>query len=373
MDFDSGTLCSKAAEHYLRLSLVRGIGPHIGRMLVRAAAGADRVWSNSIREWKNREGVTERLIAALQSSDSSEAKEVIEQCSAADIRILCPEDEYYPSMLAELDDAPLVIFVTGNHETLRLPRMLSVIGARKATRESRLVTRRWCRVLSDQGICIVSGLAYGIDAAAHGGALDGEGSTIAVIGRGLQAKLTHEQQRQIDAICEQGCVISEFLPHMEAKPEHFPRRNRIIAGISKGTLVMEAALKSGSLITARQAAEYGREVLAVPGSVLSGAHAGCHQLIRDGATLVESTRDVLQALGWQVVNGRAGRQQAYLPASPQEAEILALLRQEMMHIDRIAEQTGLTVPELSPILLALELLGAVQRLPGSRYMLGDAG
>ena len=364
--------CSDAALYYLRLSLIRGIGPHIGRKLVAVANGVERLW-NEIDTWKNAEGITERLFSAVQRSDGREAEQVAQRCAELGIQIVCPEDACYPPLLAQIEDAPLVLFVLGECETLKQQRMLSVVGARKAVKESRLLTRRWCRALAQQGVCIVSGMAYGIDAAAHGGALDGEGLTIAVIGSGLAAKFTHEQQRQIDAICERGCVVSEFLPGAEAKPEHFPRRNRIIAGMSQATLVMEAAVKSGSLITARQALEYGREVFAVPGSVLNGAHSGCHQLVRDGAGLVESAADILGMLGWKSAKAGCSSNKHYAPASPQEEKIVAALRQQVMHIDRLAEHTGLTLPELSPILLALELLGAVQRLPGSRYMLGDAG
>ena len=367
-----GTVCSEAARHYLRLSLLRGIGPHTGQRIVKAAGGIDKVWQLSPEGWRNIEGVSERLVFALTSSDEVEVEKIAATCGKHGIGILCPDDECYPVYLKELDDAPLVLFTVGQHEVLKHSRMLSVVGARKAGKESRLLARRWCRALSDQGVCVVSGMAYGVDAAAHGGTLEGAGLTVAVIGSGLLAKFTPEQQRQIDAISRRGGVISEFLPNTEARPEHFPRRNRIIAGISKGTLVVEAAIKSGSLITARNAAEYGHEVLAVPGSVLNEAHGGCHQLIREGATLVESVSDILAQLGWASDVGKKAAS-TYVPATPGEAKILELLARETMHVDRLAEESGLTMPELSPILLALELLGAVQRLPGSRYMLGDAG
>jgi len=284
--------------------------------------------------------------------------------------VICPDDGAWPEAFNTIDDAPLVLFVKGDLTALKYPKLLAVVGARKASREGRMLTRRWCRFLSVHGIGIVSGMAYGIDAAAHGGTLEGHAPTIAVLGSGLTAPFSPEQQCQIDAVANQGCVISEFLPKTEARPEHFPRRNRMIAGLSCATLVMEADIQSGSLITARCAADYGREVLAVPGSALAGNHAGCHQLIRDGAALVESTEDIMRTLGWQM-GARHKKTSSYKPANASEAKIIEALKGEILHIDALTEHCGLTVSELSPILLALELLGVVEHLPGSRYALGD--
>jgi len=192
---------------------------------------------------------------------------------------------------------------------------------------------------------------------------------VAVLGCGL-ATLTEQQQNQVRAITERGCVISEFLPEVTAKPEHFPRRNRIIAGLSHATLVMEADIRSGSLITARNAIDYGREVFTVPGSVLGGNHAGCHQLIREGAVLTENADNVLQSMGWMSGDGEtAAGGKAYQPANADELKLLQALTGGSMHLDHLAETCGLTVPELSPIVLRLELQGVIERLPGSRYLL----
>lgn len=212
-------------------------------------------------------------------------------------------------------------------------------------------------------------MAYGIDAAAHRGALEGEAATIAVLGCGLAA-VNEEQQRQIDAICRKGCVVSEFLPEVTARPEHFPRRNRIIAAFSQASLVVEADLRSGSLITARQAIEYARELFAVPGSILAGNHEGCHQLLRDGAVLAVKPEQLLQHMGWQSACSSSNvRKKAYVPATALEAKVLHALALESMHIDSLCETCGLTLPDISPILLALELQGVIERLSGSRYLL----
>jgi DNA processing protein len=356
---------TSSAAQWLRLALVRGVGPLLGRKLVQAAGGIDDLWASSTRELAEIEGVGPQLLNALSQSAPDSAQATMASCQHHHIQLICPDDSAWPETLSVVEDAPLVLFVRGDIEHLNHRRLLAMVGARKASREGRLITRRWSKYFSNRGVAIVSGMAYGIDSAAHGGALEGLSPTVAVLGCGL-ACLSEEQQRQVEAVSRQGCVITEFFPEVSARPEFFPRRNRIIAALAQAILVMEADLRSGSLITARQAADYGRDVLAVPGSVLASNHAGCHQLIRDGAALAESADCVLQHLGWHA-KAMAGK--TYTPNSPEEALILQLLDRETMHVDALAESCGLTVPELSPILLRFELQGVVERLPGSRYLL----
>ncbi|MDX8402641.1 MAG: DNA-processing protein DprA [Mariprofundaceae bacterium] len=346
------------------------MGPLIGRRLVAAAGGAAALWRMSPDRWRALPGVGARLCETLAKSSPEAAAAMLDQAGAAGVRALCPEDAAWPAALEACDDAPLVLFARGDVSALRHPRLLAVVGARRASREGRLLTRRWCRALARAGVGIVSGMAMGIDAAAHGGALEAasDAPTIAVLGCGLLAPFSPLQQRQIEVIGRHGCVLSELPLEAAPQPAHFPRRNRIIAGLSAGTLVMEAALRSGSLITARRALEYGREVLAVPGPVTGGLHAGCHQLIRDGAHLVESPEDVLRAMDWPEVTGME-RATAPTGRDAREAAVLEALRAGSAHPDAIAEACGLTVPELSPILLALEMRGVVARLPGNRYTL----
>lgn len=357
---------SETARDYLRLSLVRGIGPHTGRQLIHACGSIHEIWRMRPDDWQNIDGVGPKLTEALHRTDGREADRIAQCCEKLDLHLLCPEDAHYPEALKPLDDAPLLLFAKGDSASLKHHPMLAVVGARRASREGKLVTRRWCRHFSEHGVGIVSGMAYGIDAAAHGGTLEGSSPTIAVLGCGIDA-CSGEQQRQIDAIAAQGCVISEYAPEITPRPEHFPARNRIIAGLAGATLVVEAGLKSGSLITAHQALQYGREVLAVPGSVLAGNHAGCHALIRDGAILTESPHDLLRTLHWETDTPSRGP--TYIPANAEEARILSVLRAGILHIDMLAENCGLTVSALSPILLGLELLGVVESLPGNRYTL----
>ncbi len=357
------------ASAWLRLAMVRGIGPMMGRKLVQAVGGIDALWLQSAHELKTVDGIGPQLLTALGKNLDPVVESVVELCRQRKIGLLCPDDPDWPASLQLCDDAPLLLFFQGDVCSLNGAHMLAVVGARRASRESTLVTRRWCCYLSNRQICIVSGMAYGIDAAAHGGALEGNSPTVAVLGCGL-ATLTEQQQNQVRAITARGCVISEFLPEVTAKPEYFPRRNRIIAGLSHATLVMEADIRSGSLITARNAIDYGREVFTVPGSVLGGNHAGCHRLIREGAVLTENADEVLQSMGWAPgEKGNAAGRKTYHPVDADEAKLLQALSSGSIHLDHLAETCGLTVPELSPIVLRLELQGVIERLPGSRYLL----
>ncbi len=348
--------------------MVRGVGSMLGYKLVNAVGSIDLLWQQSERSLQSVNGIGPQLIAALCQSQADSINPIIALCQKQQIGLLCPADKQWPTLLSMVDDAPLMLFFQGDINSLNGSRMLAVVGARKASREGSVITRRWSHYLSNQQISIVSGMAYGIDAAAHGGALQGSSPTIAVLGCGLAA-LSEQQQDQALAVAAQGCVISEFLPQATARPEHFPRRNRIIAGLSHATLVMEADVRSGSLITAKQALAYGREVLAVPGSVLSDNHAGCHQLIRDGSLLMQQADDVLTAMSWQSASAGSKYKKTYQAADADESKLLQALAVESMHLDHLAESCGLTVPELSPILLRLELQGVIERLPGSRYLL----
>jgi len=362
-------ICSTAAKAWLRLALVKGIGPVLGRRLVDACGGIGAIWPLDPESLKRVEGVGNRLIEALAASRPEAAENIARLCREHEISLISSEDSDWPAGLIGTDDAPMVLFVAGDPARLNSKRMLAVVGARRASREGRLLARRWSRYCCEHGVTIVSGMAYGIDAEAHGGALEGGGPTVAVLGCGLQ-RLNEQQSRQVAAICANGCVVSEFLPETDARPENFPRRNRIIAALSAATVVVEADVGSGSLITARNAAAYGREVFAVPGSVLGGNHSGCHALIRDGAILADSAESMLSELGWQRgVAAPGSSASGYVPATAEEAEVLAALGRECMHVDEICQTCGLTLSKLSPILLALELQGVIERLPGSRYLL----
>jgi len=272
-------------------------------------------------------------------------------------------DKDYPPLLREIADPPALLYAKGLRGMLG-QSCLAVVGARSATPQGEANAEAFAQTLSEAGITIASGLALGIDAAAHRGGLKGPGSTIAVVGTGLDRVYPARNKALAHEIAEKGLLLSEFPLGAISAPGHFPRRNRIISGLSRGVLVVEAALNSGSLITARQALEQGREVMAIPGSIHSPLSKGCHALIKQGAKLVESAQDIVEELAWPVMppvfsaNG---------PGNGETDPLLQHLGFDPASLDQLAERSGLTVEALSAKLLALELEGRVAQLPGGRY------
>ncbi len=285
----------------------------------------------------------------------------------------------YPSMLKELPDPPLALWVEGSRHDLLNSAQLAMVGSRKPTANGRETARRFARFLSERGLTIVSGLAIGVDGESHRGGLAGCGSTLAVLGSGPDVLYPRSHRRLASEILAGGLVVSEYPPGTPPRAAHFPQRNRIIAGMSAGTLVVEAARRSGSLITARLAGEFGREVFAIPGSIHNPMAKGCHRLIRDGAKLVEDAADVLVELppllqtaiesGTPAVDTPPGTAVETVPLErrPAYAELLAALGFDPCRISDLARRTGLTAAELSSMLLLLEMEGLVEALPGGRY------
>jgi DNA processing protein len=289
-------------------------------------------------------------------------------------------DDDYPPLLARCPDAPPALFVAGELEPLWLPQ-LAIVGSRNASAAGLEHARSFAQALSRTGLTIVSGLALGIDAAAHAAVLDAGGKTVAVCATGLD-QVYPERHRELAArIRAQGALVSEFPLGVTARADHFPRRNRIIAGLALGTLVIEASLRSGSLITARLAGERGREVFALPGSLHHPLARGCHRLIREGATLVESADDVLEPLRPQLRGLRAslGQDDADADAAPapppapapaRDADyrrLLDALGHDPATLDELAERSRLDAAALASMLLILELDGEVAALAGARY------
>jgi len=276
--------------------------------------------------------------------------------------LLTLADPDYPAPLRELADAPPLLYCHGRRELLGLAAV-GLVGSRNATRPGVLHARELARDLARAGLAVVSGLARGIDTAAHAGALDAPGATIAVLGTGIDRVYPAANAALARRIGEEGLLLSEFALGAPPIDLHFPRRNRIIAGIARGVVVVEAAQRSGSLITARLAAEAGRDVFAVPGPVRSPMSRGCHQLLRDGAMLVECAGDVLAGL----LPGSA-------PPSPEpracgpESELLRALGPEPVAFDDILQRTGAPAGDLAAGLLELELERRIERLPGNRYL-----
>ncbi|MCG3189563.1 MAG: hypothetical protein LKCHEGNO_02016 [Burkholderiaceae bacterium] len=272
-------------------------------------------------------------------------------------------DPRYPRGLLQTADPPLLLYTQGDARLLNHPS-LAIVGSRNPTPQGAENARAFAEHLGRAGLAIVSGLALGIDGAAHTGALAAGAPTIAVVGTGLDRVYPRANRELAHRIAERGVIVSEFNLGTEPLAANFPQRNRIIAGMSLGTLVVEAALESGSLITARHAAEAGREVFAIPGSIHSPQSRGCHALIKQGAKLVDDVRDVLEELRFAQPAGRADASQGV--AAPPD-DLLASMGYDPVEIDQLQARTGWPTARLSARLLELELAGDVWRLPGGRY------
>jgi DNA processing protein len=273
-------------------------------------------------------------------------------------------DPRYPRALLDTADPPLLLYAQGRFELLQADA-IAVVGSRNPTPQGADNARAFSNHLSDAGLSVVSGLALGIDAAAHTGGLEGAASSVAVVGTGLDRVYPRRNLRLAHRLAERGLIVSEYAPGTPALPANFPMRNRIIAGLARGTLVVEAALKSGSLITARLANEAGRDVFAIPGSIHSPQSRGCHALIKQGAKLVETARDILEELRLPSATVAGGP-----PAdatTPADDPLLTALGFDPVTLDALATRTGRSAAELSGRLLELELDGHVARLPGQLF------
>jgi len=279
-------------------------------------------------------------------------------------------DAEYPVALSTIPDPPAVLWMRGNRRNviaLNAPAV-AIVGSRAASPYALEVAERLAHDLSRAGLVVVSGLARGVDSAAHRGALQADGRTIAVLGSGADVIYPKEHEPLVRAIERDGVVVSELAPGAPPLPQFFPLRNRIISGLSRAVVVIEANLKSGSLITARAALEQGRDVLAVPGTVLSGRNRGNHALLRDGAKIVESADDILEELGMLVRGGGRPTDGLPFPRVPPDPVLDALTPGEPSDLDAIAERSGLSTSKLLPRLFELELRGSIARVGGGRFV-----
>jgi len=348
------------AGDWLRLALVAGIGGATLRKLLGAFGLPKHVLAASRAQLAAVVG--EAHAAAIGAGPDRQAlARTLHWLDRADHHLLTLIDERYPKQLLEISDPPAVLYVIGKAALLQRP-MLAMVGSRNATPQGVTDAERFAEAFSRSGLTIASGLALGIDAAAHRGALRGDGSTVAVLGNGVDLAYPRRNADLYASIAERGAVVSEFRLGSPAMAAHFPQRNRIISGLARGCLVVEAALSSGSLITARLALEQGREVFAIPGSIHSTLSKGCHALLKQGAKLVESARDVLEELQMDAY--------AYLDPSdcaPDTEPFLRHLGHGPISVDRLCALSGLTPDRVSAMLLELELAGRVASVPGGHY------
>jgi len=316
-------------------------------------------------------GLKQATIDALRKPEERLITRDLEWGEATNNHILTCHDPKYPVLLAQLPDPPPLLYIHGDVSLLSEPQ-LAIVGSRNPSRSGQQTAVDFARHLASAGLVITSGLALGIDAAAHQGALDANAPTIAVMGTGLDRVYPARHRDLARRIAEQGSLVSEFPIGTSPQPGNFPQRNRIISGLSLGTLVVEAAIRSGSLISARYALEQGREVFAIPGSIHNPLARGCHHLIREGAKLVETAEDVIDELGSLAAACSALPGMLEETTSPQQLgeEYLQLLDSidfDPTSIDQLVERSGLTPAEVSSMLLQLELSGHIGSNPGGLY------
>jgi DNA processing protein len=356
---------------WMRLERAGGIGPRTGLRLLEAFGSIDAILKAGSDALAAHLGPAQAR--ALCAPPSGETQRLVEATlrwrERPGHRVLALGEPGYPGLLANIPDPPLLLYIKGRAELLASP-MLAMVGSRNASVQGKANALAFAESLSGAGLCIVSGLALGIDAAAHEGALRAAGSTVAVIGTGPDLVYPARNRSLCERIGVEGCIVSEYPVGTPPLPGNFPKRNRIISGLAAGVLVVEAAFQSGSLITARQAAEQGREVFAIPGSIHASLAKGCHILIREGAKLVDTAADVLEAMAWSpLVRGSAGNTSAgaLIEAIPGgSAALLAALGHDPVEPDILLASTDMSPALLSSQLLALELAGLLERVPGGR-------
>lgn len=353
-------------------------GDDIGRLL-EAFGDAETILKAGSAELQEL-GLKPHTIAAINDPDAQVLGLCRDWLAHRGHHIVTWPDPAYPQLLREIHYAPGILFVRGDTSVLSLPQ-LAIVGSRNATPGGRDTARRFAAHLGGAGFCITSGLAVGIDAAAHRGALDAGARTIAVCATGPDEVYPARHAQLADEIAVDGAIVSEFPPGSAPRRERFPQRNRLISGMSVGTLVVEAGLRSGALITARFASEQGREVFAVPGSIHNPTARGCHRLIRGGAKLVETSDDIMEELPALLAGvGDPPEADAVLdsaeapsPADPEYQRLLELMGWDPVNVDLLVQRSGLTAQEVSSMLLILQLRGRVEPLPGGCYLQREEG
>lgn len=349
-------------ESWLSLGLIDGLGDESERRLLLAFGNpADILSANTAAlERVVSKQAAHNIALGVDRSKLATALKWLEDPSNSVITLA---DSDYPSLLLNIPDPPPLLYFKGRRELLSSPA-LAIVGSRNATPQGLSNAEAFAATISNAGFCVISGMALGVDAAAHRGGLHGTAASIAVVGTGLDIIYPARNRELAYELAEKGALVSEFPLGTPAIGSNFPRRNRIISGMSRGCLVVEAALQSGSLITARQALEQGRDVFAIPGSIHSPLSRGCHALIKQGAKLVESAQDILEELGYQTTSAATNDA---AKTNAEDSLLLKYLGHDVSDIDTLCVRSGLTAEAVSAMLLALELDGIVASLPGGRY------
>jgi len=366
----SEELPSKTLESIVRLNMTRGVGARTYYKLMDAFGSAEAITEAPKHSIEQIDGISDAVAEAIASSrDNVNVHEELELVEKLGAEIVTIEDAGYPESLKKIYDPPLVLYVRGHLRNDE--QALAVVGTRRPTYYGKQQAAAIAGALAMQGWTIAGGLARGIDACAHEGALNAGGKTVAVLGSGLLKVYPPENRKLADQIAEGGALVSEFPMTTAPDPWNFPRRNRVISGLCRGVIVVEAAAASGSLITATWAVEQNRLVFAVPGRVDSPQSSGCHALIRDGATLIENAGDVLRELGSPLVHEPGKELVPVIPADLADAEkkLMAALTRDPKHIDDLIVETGLGASQVSSSLVMLEIKKLAVQLPGKNFAL----
>lgn len=360
---------------WFALKNVPGIGNHLFKKLIDRFKSPEAVFRASCEDLSSIEGISDRLASAVKKYKAPEdLKNEIDDVIKKGYKIVTMADHDYPRLLLEIPDPPPFLYVSGNLDSSS--KNIAVVGSRNATGYGISITKRLCSDIVSHNITVVSGMARGIDTAAHEGALIGKGKTIAVLGSGLARIYPAQNIKLFQMISENGAVVSELPLTAEPDAFNFPARNRIISGISLGTVVVEATKRSGSLITARLAAEQNREVFAVPGSIQSFKSTGAHTLIKQGAKLVENAKDIIDELSNILTSNnnitiQKEKEFAYknICLNPEESRVLKALEPYPVHIDKLARKIKMEPGKLSSVLLKLELQDMIKQAPGKLFSL----
>lgn len=355
------------------LNSIEGVGSQKLTMLMAHFGSAEKAWNASLSELIRAglsENLAEKIVSGRISIDPDKKWKELEK---EEILVISLEDSNYPELLREIHNPPYILYAKGNIALLN-STMLAVVGSRKFTEYGARVASAFGRDLANSGITVVSGLALGIDAIAHTGALEAKGKAIAVLGNGLDATSIHPRSNfelSQEIIKNGGLLLSECSPGTLPNPGSFPARNRIMAGMSLGTIVVEAALDSGSLITANLALDFNREVFAVPGPIFHLQSQGPHMLIKKGAKLCASVSDILEELNSsQISPGEQKNSEitSYEPSSPEEKAVLDVLSRESIHVDTIVKLSKLETASVGSTLAMLEIKGVIKNIGGQNYI-----
>jgi DNA processing protein len=377
-------LMTTAADntYWIALNMVPGVGAITYRKLLNAFGSPEAVFAASAAQLRKIPGLHAKIVQNIVSFDASDrVQRELDAIRQHNVSIMTWNDPDYPGHLRQIFDPPPILYLKG--QPLAADEiMVAVVGSRKASTYGRVTAETLCRELAVKGITVVSGLARGIDSAAHRGSLKAGGRTIAVMGCGVDVVYPPENTRLYEEILEHGAILSELPMHTKPDRGNFPARNRIISGLSLGTVVVEAGYQSGALITADTALEQGREVFAVPGNINSAGSKGTNRLIKQGAGLVERAEDILQelslAISQNVTLSGADAQQPELPLTPpqppppdltdEEQRIYALLEDQPVHIDTLTTRSQLPSGTVSAILMMLEMKNVIRQLAGKMFV-----